>query len=228
MKIKIYAGLSIPKNQVRRILPHAVVCGPVRRGDILRDIADGFHVIGIIDGVFFQELAVSPSEILDALRFGIKVFGSSSIGALRAVELAPQGMVGVGEVYRYIDRAGIFLDDWLGQTFSEQKEEEPLSAAKIDFVLELDRLLEKKKIRPDAYARVLRELRKTHFSDWNARAFQENISKRWPGSIPRFKSGRAKRGDAVALLREIARHSNSVKQFYKPTVSTRKPPRLRR
>ncbi|NJS14751.1 MAG: hypothetical protein HC788_09295 [Sphingopyxis sp.] len=39
------------------------------------------HMVGIIDGVFQQARAVSPSELMDALRSGMRVYGSSSVGA---------------------------------------------------------------------------------------------------------------------------------------------------
>ncbi len=56
--------------------------------------------VGLIDGAFAETRAVWHREILWALSQGIHVFGAASMGALRAVELAPFGMRGVGTVYR--------------------------------------------------------------------------------------------------------------------------------
>ncbi|WP_437970963.1 TfuA-like protein [Sorangium sp. So ce260] len=53
---------------------------PIRRADIDALRADLPHLIGIVDGLFPQSLAVSPKEILGALRAGVTVLGSSSRG----------------------------------------------------------------------------------------------------------------------------------------------------
>jgi hypothetical protein len=69
---------------------------PIRRGD-LRDAMDaGYRIIAIIDGEFYQNLAVSPKEILVGLRDGRHIIGGSSMGALRAAEMDVYGMEGVG------------------------------------------------------------------------------------------------------------------------------------
>ena len=76
--IKVYAGLSAQSSDVQSILPNARYAPPVQRDDILSDIEDGVNSILILDGLFHQALSVSPSEIMDALRRGIRVFGASN------------------------------------------------------------------------------------------------------------------------------------------------------
>ena len=49
-------------------------------------------------------------EILWALAHGIAVYGAASIGALRAVELAPFGMRGIGRIFEAF-RDGVLIDD---------------------------------------------------------------------------------------------------------------------
>jgi hypothetical protein len=44
------------------------------------------------------------------LHQGVRVIGSSSLGALRAVELAPFGMIGVGKIFEWF-RDGVLEDD---------------------------------------------------------------------------------------------------------------------
>ncbi|MDL4816552.1 TfuA-like protein [Actinomadura opuntiae] len=53
----------------------------------------------IIDGYFQRVPAVWHKEIVFALVNGVEVYGCSSMGALRAAELHPFGMVGVGAVF---------------------------------------------------------------------------------------------------------------------------------
>jgi hypothetical protein len=90
---------------------------PIRRGQIYQDYSAGERVFLIADGEFDQSLAVTAGEILDILRAGGLVFGSSSMGALRAAEMNSFGMVGVGKIFELIQSASTFHDDWLGHLF---------------------------------------------------------------------------------------------------------------
>src|SRR5262249_36107575 len=94
----VFLGPSLPASEALAILD-ADYRPPVRRGDIDALLAELPAAIGIIDGEFFQSLAISPKEVLRAIERGVPTFGASSIGALRAVELEPHGMIGVGEVF---------------------------------------------------------------------------------------------------------------------------------
>lgn len=80
-------------------LPGIRVLPPAAQGDLLRAIADGARSIGLVDGVFGHEPAVWHKEILAALESGIPVLGAASMGALRAAELHPFGMEGVGTIF---------------------------------------------------------------------------------------------------------------------------------
>ena len=51
------------------------------------------------DGVVLDVPAVWHREILWALSEGVHVFGAASMGALRAAELAPFGMLGIGTIF---------------------------------------------------------------------------------------------------------------------------------
>ncbi|WAX81273.1 TfuA domain-containing protein [Streptomyces sp. KMM 9044] len=65
----------------------------------------------IIDGVYHQAPALRHKEILAAMGRGVRVIGAASIGALRAAELAPFGMLGVGSVFTAYARGDIDGDD---------------------------------------------------------------------------------------------------------------------
>jgi len=105
----VFLGPSLDLRAPRAILS-ADYRPPAARGDLTRAVADGARVIGLIDGVFFQESSVGHREILAALSAGVRVVGASSMGALRAAELHTLGMEGVGEVYRMY-RDGILVSD---------------------------------------------------------------------------------------------------------------------
>ncbi len=110
----IYLGPSLPLHEAELILPQGSAvkyCPPVKRGDLAGAIAAGPDIIGIIDGLFFENASVGHREILGAIRAGIRVIGASSMGALRAAELSSFGMEGVGEVYRRYQSGEIESDD---------------------------------------------------------------------------------------------------------------------
>lgn len=112
MSIYIYTGLSLPFSDARKLLS-ANYLPPVKRDDINRllDEKDDVDTIGIIDGVFHQSPAVSHKEILRALNEDILVVGGASMGALRACELYPYGMVGVGSIFEDYKTGVIESDD---------------------------------------------------------------------------------------------------------------------
>jgi len=107
--IVVFLGPSLALDDARRILP-ARYLGPARCGDVLRARRLAPRAIALVDGVFASSPATWHKEILLALEDGIAVYGASSMGALRAAELAPCGMVGVGLIYEAY-RDGVYTDD---------------------------------------------------------------------------------------------------------------------
>ena len=104
----VFAGPTISRDEVRG-LSEAVCLPPVGQGDVYRAAQSRPRAIGIIDGYFEGVPSVWHKEILWAMSRGIHVFGSASMGALRAAELHDFGMVGVGQIFQdYRDGA---LDD---------------------------------------------------------------------------------------------------------------------
>lgn len=109
MTAVIFVGPTLTAKEVRREID-ATCLPPAALGDVYRAAAAGPHAIGIIDGYFEDVPAVWHKEILWALNQGVQVFGSASMGALRAAELADFGMVGIGEIYHQFVR-GLLEDD---------------------------------------------------------------------------------------------------------------------
>ena len=87
-----------------------VVLPPVAQGDVYRVAQERPSAIGIVDGYFEGVLSVWHKEILWAMAEGIHVFGSASMGALRAAELHPFGMYGTGRIFEAY-RDGELEDD---------------------------------------------------------------------------------------------------------------------
>lgn len=99
MSVVVFSGPSLSPVQAQEAFPEAECLGPAAQGSFLEALARGPQAICLVDGVFEGEPAVTHKEILWALSKGVAVFGAASMGALRAVELAPFGMVGRGTVF---------------------------------------------------------------------------------------------------------------------------------
>lgn len=109
MSVYVFLGPTLPVDEARRILD-ARYLPPVAMGDVYAAAEAGPDAIAIVDGFFEQTPAVWHKEILYALSKGIRVFGSSSMGALRAAELHAFGMEGIGRVFQGF-RDGEWEDD---------------------------------------------------------------------------------------------------------------------
>ncbi len=110
MSVVVFVGPTLPP----RMRPaHETLWDwrpPVRQGDLYRAALDRPRAIGVIDGYFEVVPTVWHKEILWAMTQGIHVYGSASMGALRAVELAAFGMEGVGAIFEAY-RDGTLEDD---------------------------------------------------------------------------------------------------------------------
>jgi hypothetical protein len=115
-RIVVFLGPSLDRESAEKIL-EADYRPPAKRGDIFKAAQEGARIIGLIDGVFFQDSAVAHKEILHVLEMGVKVVGASSMGALRASELHPYGMEGVGEIYQLYRDGTLISDDEVALVF---------------------------------------------------------------------------------------------------------------
>jgi hypothetical protein len=109
MTAVVFLGPTLPIAEARLELD-AVYLPPVAQGDVYRATLQRPHAIGIVDGYFDRVPAVWHKEILWALSRGIRVFGAASMGALRAAELEPFSMEGVGAIFAAY-RDGVLRDD---------------------------------------------------------------------------------------------------------------------
>ena len=116
VRIIIYTGLSLPFDEAKEILDtqdniEVIYKRPVQRGDLVQALKEHPDIIGIIDGVFHQNSAVGHKEILNVMKNDIRVYGASSMGALRASELDTLGMIGIGYVYNQYASGEVDSDD---------------------------------------------------------------------------------------------------------------------
>lgn len=109
MSVYVFLGPTLPRDDAAELLD-AVYLPPVAQGDVARIVGERPDAIAIVDGYFENVPSVWHKEILYALSQRIPVYGASSMGALRAAELHPFGMIGVGAVFEAY-RDGRLEDD---------------------------------------------------------------------------------------------------------------------
>jgi len=109
MKPIVFVGPTLTIAEVTGVLD-ADCRPPVSQGDIYRAARSGPDMIGIIDGYFDGVPSVWHKEIQWVMSQGIQIFGSASMGALRAAELHEFGMQGVGRIFEDY-RSGRLEDD---------------------------------------------------------------------------------------------------------------------
>lgn len=195
----IYLGPSLDLATARSVLA-ALYLPPVKRGD-LANLPAGITTVGIVDGEFYQSLAVSPKEILPLLARGIRVFGTASMGALRAVETASCGMVGLGTVYAMYRDGEIDADDEVAMTY-DPSTYRVTSEALVNIRCALRAAVATHVIQPDEAEEIVAATRALYFP---YRTYQYALE-RCPQLRAFLKSARPnqKRDDALLLLRTIA------------------------
>ena len=223
----VFAGPTIGRAEILAIAP-VTVRGPARRGDVYRATRERPSVIAVIDGSFDQTPAVWHKEILWALTLGIDVVGCSSMGALRAAELHPFGMRGVGAIFEAYATGTLTADDEVAVLHATAEHDfRPLSDALVNLratfaraeragVLtpavsgELQSLAQDLFYPERRYERVVELARERSVAPAQLDAFE-----RW---LPSGKLDQ-KKADAQALLAELARREPTPAARPAPTFS---------
>ncbi len=211
MNTYVFLGPTLRVNDARKILD-ATYLPPVSLGDIARLMKKEPTVIAIIDGLFEGVPTVWHKEILFALYHGVRVFGSSSIGALRAAELHTFGMEGVGKIFeRYRD--GVYEDDDEVAVVHSPKEFDyrPLSEPMVNIREGLRRAQESNLIASSTHDTLLRAAKQMFYPrrSWPRlieAGLAVGIQPKELDSLERFvrlESPNLKRDDAIALLNRV-------------------------
>jgi hypothetical protein len=87
------------------------VLPPASMGDVYRAASERPEAIVLINGVLESGPAVRHKEVLWAISQGVRVYGCSGIGALRATELSAYGMIGAGWIYESYRDGHLVGDD---------------------------------------------------------------------------------------------------------------------
>ena len=208
MSLYIFAGPTLSATEGREVL-EAEFLPPAGQGDVYRAARDGARAIGIIDGYFERVPSVWHKEILWAMTEGVHVFGSASMGALRAAELADFGMRGVGAIFEQLRSQELEDDDEVAIAHGEADTGyRALSVAMVDVRATL-RHAQARGVITEQSARSLEQLAKATFyaertyEDLFARGSQAGVPADQLDALRAFlPEGRVsqKRLDALAML----------------------------
>lgn len=198
----VFLGPSLPVEVAKRILPDAEYRPPIRRGD-LDDLSYG-AVVGIIDGVFAQDLAISRGEISDALARGVSIYGASSMGALRAAEL--RGVVGVGRIYDMYRTGSIDRDDEVALLFNPDTFT-PLTEALINIRYAVERVVRSRTIDRATGDAIIAAAERLHYTERTyTNVFRHSLlgeKQDLPELIALLRNFNLKRDDAMLMLETL-------------------------
>ncbi|MEM4540893.1 MAG: TfuA-related McrA-glycine thioamidation protein [Archaeoglobaceae archaeon] len=202
MKAVIFTGPSLSHEEARKIFAQAEYRPPIKRGDALKALKDGAKILGIIDGVFLQDVAISPREIMEVLREGVIVVGGGSIGALRAAELCELGMIGVGEIFRMFKNGELESDDEVAVVVNPETFE-ALSEPLVNIRATLSALVTKGLIEVEKRDRLIEIAKRLHYS---RRSYETLIEKA-------IREGFIAKSEAEKLLNAINENKVNLKKL---------------
>ncbi|MCW2932930.1 MAG: hypothetical protein JWM19_3892 [Actinomycetia bacterium] len=208
----VFVGPSLPRAQVKALLPGASILPPVRHGDLLRLSPRAGDRVLIIDGLFLQSAPVRHKEILALLVAGVTVVGSSSMGALRAAELHAYGMRGVGEVFEMYRSGAIDGDDEVAVIHTSGDDGyRALSEPLVSLRVAIGEAARHGAITSDAGAALLRIARGLPFRLRSQRMLVKSARQELPGGVVgqfdawyREHARDLKASDAIAMLTQAA------------------------
>jgi hypothetical protein len=219
IRIIVYAGLSIPFDEAKKILDstddvEVIYKRPIKRGDLGSALKEHPDIVAIIDGVFHQNSAVGHREILEVLNKGIEVYGASSMGALRASELDSLGMVGVGYCYNQYASGAITSDDDVA-VMLDGKTLEALSVPLISMEYVFENAVEENIITSDEKQELVKIAKDTYYPQRNyaQTLVKSSLDDEKKGKLIDFirQSPDIKKEDARELLELIKEKINQVK-----------------
>jgi hypothetical protein len=222
----VFVGPSLPVSRARSVLPHATYLPPIRRGDLSAVLKDPPAIVGIIDGQFLQNLAVSPLEIFTAIEAGTTVLGGASMGALRAVEMSRFGMIGVGTIFRWFRDGRLVAEDELAVAYDPESGS-PLSDALVNMRYTLSRAVAERVIHRDTRQMLIRLARSVYFPERTYLSAMRMAENRVPGvELDRLRlwlqdrCPDLKAEDALRLLRLARRMSKSDEHVHMNAAET--------
>jgi hypothetical protein len=205
-RVHVYCGSTITSSEVIRIIPLAVTHPPVKHGDLLQLTVSAGDIVIIIDGLFYHTAPVRHKEILILLAQGVTVIGAASMGALRAAELYPYGMIGVGSVFDAY-RAGAIEADEEVAVAHDPGNYTPLSEALVDIRAIVNQACRDGALNSSEANELVNAARAIHFTRRTWAGLQKEIESGIPSLRPAI--ARLEQWRAEHPVNESAKHCDA-------------------
>ncbi|MBI1923674.1 hypothetical protein HYR99_05435 [Candidatus Poribacteria bacterium] len=182
-------------------------------GDIYCLLGTGVRIIVLIDGIFHSKASVWQRELLEALDNDIMVVGASSMGALRAAELYPFGMIGHGTIFEWYRDGVIDGDDEVALMHGDESNGfRSLSEPLVNIRHTLMQAVRQKYISQEQAADLIEYAKSTYYAERSYDSLLNSpVVKSWPQKVrerlAQFinrKSVNLKKQDALRALRYCA------------------------
>jgi hypothetical protein len=164
----LFAGPTLAASARGRLLARGLrLRPPARRLDVaaLVQAHEPPGVIVLADGLFHDSLAVGHAELRDALRSGWRVWGLSSMGAIRAREMVSLGMRGFGRVFERFQAEADFQDDEVALLHGPAPTYRPASEPLVHLRAAVDHLVARGVVHEDAGRSVIADLKARWYGD---------------------------------------------------------------
>lgn len=172
----VFAGPSVP-DEIRPRFSGVDWRPPAVAGDLLRLLDARPDRVLLIDGLFDERASVKHKEAIALMEGGTSLLGATSMGALRAAELAPFGMVPLGRIADAYRRGHLVGDDEVALVHGDERIGwKAVSVAMVDVRATLLQALRQRLVERDT-ARALR-------SRWHDIHF---VDRDWPRMISEAK-----------------------------------------
>jgi hypothetical protein len=215
MRVIAFAGPSLCADD-RAAFPAIDWRPPAEAGDLLRLSVGEGSAVCLIDGYFDHRPAIRHKEILLLLSKGVRIFGASSIGALRAAEMEAFGMVGVGGIFAAYARGTIVGDDEVALIHAgADRDWRPMSVPLVDVRATLCRARRDEIISREEARAVLNSSASTHYVDRDWRS----VCAAGGRALESWLEGGAvsqKRDDALACIRAAIEGADPVRSPPQP------------
>jgi len=185
--VVVFVGPTLATSRRARALARRVrVRRPVRRHDLAKLVEERRRpgVVAIVDGVFHDTLAVGHAEIREALARGWQVWGLSSMGAIRAREMATLGMRGFGAVFERFCGEDDFQDDEVALLHEPASPYRPVTEPLVHLRAAIEHLVGDGIVDPAAARQVVADLKSRWYGERTIRGAARALGRHARGGAP--------------------------------------------
>lgn len=223
-----FLGPSLPRPEALALGP-LTLHPPARAGDVHGLLAARPLAIALVDGLFDAAPSVWHHELLAAQAAGVQVFGGGSMGALRAAELQPFGVVGVGRIFAGYRDGLLRGDDEVALLHASAAQDwRPLTVPLVDARFALEAARAAGLITAREAGRLLRAAAALFYQErsWGRVVEAARLAPATAAALRRFlaRAPSQKREDAVATLKGALEYARARRAGAPPPPPPLRPP----